>query len=679
MLLADIINTLSLWQWGLLGLIPPAILALYFLKLKRQPLAVPSTYLWSKTIEDLHVNSLWQRLRQSLLLLLQLLLIFLLAVTLLRPGWKGTELIGHRFVLLIDASASMRAVDVKPTRLDEAKQQAIKIIDQMRPGDAAMVISFSSSAKVEQQFTSNRRDLRNRVEQIAQTNHTSNLDEAVRAAAGLANPGQSGDPNNPDDAKVADALPATMYLFSDGGFPPVKNFKLGNLEPIYVKIAGEQQNNVGVVAFTTEINPDKLDKLVVFARVENFSDQPAAIIAALYTDADRPDYQEVKIAARDKDSRAPGSAGVKFVLPRSQALEDLGVVRLELDLQQTPDDLAVDNKAYALVARPQAAKVLLVTPGNNDALELALSTEEAKKICSLEIMPPAALAEKPYLQQSEKNSWDLIIYDQCAPKAMPEANTLFIGRTPPEGWTHGEKQGRVILTDVDQRHELTQLVEMSNVRVVEAMTVKGPAGTAALISSNLDNGEPVYAIGPRLGRSYEDAVLGFEIVGQDKAGQKEINTDWMIRRSFPVFAMNAVKYLGKVRQSQSGRSVLPGEVCRIRSATALPQVTVKSPRGDRFDIAREAQFYSFTHTDELGAYAVFEAQPDKPAQQFVVNLFDSRESNLLPAEVVEIEHEQVEASINRQQARKELWKWLLLGAISLLIFEWYIYNRRVYL
>src|SRR6185503_2074088 len=98
MMFADIVNTLVWWQWGLLALVPPAIIALYFLKLKRQPLEVPSTYLWSRAIEDLHVNSLWQRLRQSLLLFLQLLLIALLAITLLRPGWKGTELIGHRFI-----------------------------------------------------------------------------------------------------------------------------------------------------------------------------------------------------------------------------------------------------------------------------------------------------------------------------------------------------------------------------------------------------------------------------------------------------------------------------------------------------------------------------------------------------------------------------------------------------
>ena len=82
---------LSPWQWALLALVPPAIIALYFLKLKRQPLEVPSTYLWHRTIEDLHVNSLWQRIRTSLLLFLQLLFIAFLILALLRPNWQSTR------------------------------------------------------------------------------------------------------------------------------------------------------------------------------------------------------------------------------------------------------------------------------------------------------------------------------------------------------------------------------------------------------------------------------------------------------------------------------------------------------------------------------------------------------------------------------------------------------------
>ena len=61
------------WAGLLLLLIPLVVLLLYFLKLKRRPLAVPSTFLWKKSIEDLHVNSLLQWLRQNVLLLLQIL------------------------------------------------------------------------------------------------------------------------------------------------------------------------------------------------------------------------------------------------------------------------------------------------------------------------------------------------------------------------------------------------------------------------------------------------------------------------------------------------------------------------------------------------------------------------------------------------------------------------------
>ena len=182
----NFISSLAPWQWAILASVPPAIIALYFLKLKRQPLEVPSTYLWSRTIEDLHVNSIWQRLRQSLLLFLQLLLLVLLMLACLRPGWRGAKLTGDRFIFLIDTSASMSATDVEPTRLDLAKEQVLGLIDQMKSDDVAMVISFSDTVGGVQSFTNSRSVLRRYVNQIKPTNRTSDLREALRAAAGLA-------------------------------------------------------------------------------------------------------------------------------------------------------------------------------------------------------------------------------------------------------------------------------------------------------------------------------------------------------------------------------------------------------------------------------------------------------------------------------------------------------------
>ena len=143
-------NMLSWWQWGVIAAVPPAVVLLYFLKLKRTPVEVPSTFLWHKSIEDLHVNSLFQWLKNSILLLLQLLVLLLAILALARPSWIGSELDGERFVLMIDNSASMAAVDVSPSRLEEAKRRAEEVIEGMPPGSAAMILSFSDSARVEQ-------------------------------------------------------------------------------------------------------------------------------------------------------------------------------------------------------------------------------------------------------------------------------------------------------------------------------------------------------------------------------------------------------------------------------------------------------------------------------------------------------------------------------------------------
>src|SRR6516162_9778110 len=144
--------------WGalLLLLVPLAILVLYFLKLKRRPLAVPSTFLWRKSIEDLHVNSLLQWLRQNVLLLLQLLTLVGLLYGVMAFRFHGKGGAGQHYILMIDNSASMGATDVKPNRLEWAKTEALKAIDGYTDSDFGMVIVFNSAAEILQSFTSNR-------------------------------------------------------------------------------------------------------------------------------------------------------------------------------------------------------------------------------------------------------------------------------------------------------------------------------------------------------------------------------------------------------------------------------------------------------------------------------------------------------------------------------------------
>src|SRR5208282_289213 len=96
----------------LLLLVPPLIVLLYFLKLKRKPLQVPSTFLWRKSVEDLHVNSLLQWLRQNVLLLLQILAVLAMIYAIMAFRFHGRPSTGRHYIIMVDNSASMSATDV---------------------------------------------------------------------------------------------------------------------------------------------------------------------------------------------------------------------------------------------------------------------------------------------------------------------------------------------------------------------------------------------------------------------------------------------------------------------------------------------------------------------------------------------------------------------------------------
>src|SRR3954451_5397793 len=127
----------------------PALLVLYFLKLRRRELPVSSTLLWKKAIQDLQVNAPFQKLRRNLLLILQMAALLCLCLALTRPIVFKSASAGKNTVILIDRSASMNASDLdngKTSRLDEAKRRAKDLVGTMERGASAMVIAFDETA-----------------------------------------------------------------------------------------------------------------------------------------------------------------------------------------------------------------------------------------------------------------------------------------------------------------------------------------------------------------------------------------------------------------------------------------------------------------------------------------------------------------------------------------------------
>ncbi len=682
---------LSWWQWGVLGAVPPAILSLYFLKLKRLPLEVPSTYLWKRSIEDLHVNSIWQRLRKSLLLLLQLIIIALVMLALLSPSWQGSQLSGGRYIFLLDNSASMSATDVEPTRLDAAKARIASLIGQMNSGDKAMLISFSDTAQVQQTYTDDRRLLARRLAAVGPSEHRTSLREALSVSSGLANPGSSS--FDETDLSVADPLPARLFLFSDGKFDDVKDFALENLyaseeaRPIFVPLGRESVANVAIISLGIRRNEQHLEQLQAYVGLENFSTSGVHVQIQIDVDGALFDAKEVDLAAERNGGEVFGLAGLTE-----------GEIHVRLSEIKTAsgglfkDALPLDDEAWAVLAEPRRCRLLIITPGNL-FLERALSTDQVQKRADVTVATVELLSSLSFQKEAADGEYDLIIYDRCGPtvdadpnhplKKMPQANTLFIGALPPlpERWPRAKKVSLPVVIDSDRQHPLMQWVEMDGVVFDEAIPLSLPedSGVRSLIETTAGT---IFAISPRGG--YEDAVLSAEIIEQVD-GEQHFKTNWWRKPSFPIFIGRVVAYLGRTPAAVAGRNVRPGEPIELRCRTSLKWITVTGPTGKRTKV-RRGQFgtFGFSETGNSGIYQV--SDDDQVIDRFAVNLFDSTESDIrLRAAnqqgdtVIRIGHEEITAAAGWEPTRREGWRFLLILVLVVAVFEWYIYNRRVYL
>jgi hypothetical protein len=659
------LNMLLPWQWAILGLLPVLLVALYFLKLRRQPLAVPSTYLWTKTLEDLHVNSLWQRLRQSLLLWLQLLMALLIILACLRPGCEGTELTGERFIFLIDQSASMSATDVgQGTRLDEAKRRISQMLDRMKPSDSAMLISFSNQAEVVQSYTRNKSQLKKKLESISQTERATDLTEALVAASGLANPGRTS--TEETDIQVADSLPAKLMIYSDGGVTSVPDFYLGNLTLEYFPIGGlESPQNVGITAFAVSDESGADRKMQLFAQLRNSFDAERSVNLSLLVEGKLFDAKAVV-------KLAPGqSQGISFDLT-ALAASIREPQQLQLKIEE-PDDYLQDNVIYGILNPPRPAQLLVVSAGN-DYLRLALETEAISRQAEVRFVPRAYLETQEYLADASLGKYDLMIFDNCAPLQMPLCNTLFFGAAPPgDGWKFGEKKFPTLVANFDQTHPVMNALQLLRLTIVESAPIQPPAGSTVLLES-ADG--PIMAVNSR--DSFQDLVISFPLAELQESGELTMNTNWPSQLSFPLFIQNAVSYLAGGARYITSENVTPGSLVRLRLPASVEEVAVTTPEKRTEQIARGRDSgFSFSGTERTGWYQVKPVGSDVGNLPFAVNLLDVRESDLTVREKMEIGHEEVVGQTAIEPARTEFWRWLVAAALLVVIVEWVVYNRRV--
>jgi hypothetical protein len=225
--------------------------------------------------------------------------------------------------------------------------------------------------------------------------------------------------------------------------------------------------------------------------------------------------------------------------------------------------------------------------------------------------------------------------------------------------------------------------DLSLVFVAKANLVEPPQGATSLIESNQG---PLAFVVPREG--FTDTVVMFPLLDGPNP-----NTTWFRYISFPLFLLNSMQALGNVREGTGEEMASPARPVVLRAETSGKDIRVTSADGRSTDsLARSPQgTFIYNKSDKTGLYHARWAPSG--LMPFAVNLFDFRESDLAPRGLVpagvpesqadayriKIGYNSVVGTQKSEEKKSDWWKYLAGAVLAVLLFEWYVYNKRVYI
>lgn len=708
----------------------PALIALYFLKLRRKPLKVSSTLLWEQAFSDLQANVPLRWLRVSWPLVLQLAALVCLLLAFARPTVSGGAGAARRVVIVIDRSASMSAGDGRPaaageparTRLDEAKGAALSLIDELRRGGggagrpAAMVVELGASPRVVCGFTDDAATLRDAVRLVLPSDQPAELGALVPLLRGAL----------VVDAEVP-ALGTAVMLYTDGGLdtasasaslPRSMRMQPVRVGPVVAATpGGAGVDNLGVVAFSARRDAAVPSTVRVFARVLNTGAETREV--ALVVRVDGSVVGTIPLAVPASTPSVPGEASgtLELSLSPSAAAQPLLTLSIPRD-----DLLAADNTVGVVLPPVERPRVLVVGPGvesgpggdgrgddpsrrlrgEHGADRFLLGVLGEMELARLRVVPLAEY-ESERAQPDGRFGYDLVIFDRCRPLALPPVPSVSIGAGLPVPGLSVEPLGGAERAGAATRfiswkrtHPALRYAALDAVLVAPPMrlTIAVPelreAAPPPAASSSRPTITPLAfgASGPLIAEVAEAApgsprrlVLAMDL----------LQTNWGPDVSFPVFIASTVEYLTGRGDAALGRSGTTHEPVTLRAAPGVTAITVRGPvaASTTLQVAESASTATLGVPERVGVYT-FEGTVAADAT-LPVNLLSAAESGLASgfaaASAVTGTDPAVPASaaassagppargtaVDADAPRREVWPWFVLAAVVLLTLEWFVY------
>ena len=545
----------------------PVVLAMYLLKLRRDERIVPSTLLWQRLLTDVEANAPWQKLRRSLLLLLQLLLVLILALLAARPFLERPAGLAGDVVIVIDTSASMAANDVPPSRLDEAKNKVIEALRELPANGTVSVIAAGGTARVVINGTTDLGRVRAAIEDITVSPTTGDLGDALNLA----------------DALAARAGDADILVATDAALAIKPTTRLNH--EVKVLQIGRERRNQAIVALAVRPAASGVTRSV-FVSVANLDIEPAARRVELYAD-------DILIEARDLPVLEPQTR-TEVIIDDVPVGASVIEVRLTAATGKTSNDiLSLDDRAWAIVPPDRLRRILVVGEGD-PYLETALTFLPNTELYGI---TPAK-----YGPDTHPELFDLIIFEGYLPATLPRSAVLAIA--PPSSSPLGQVVGS--LTDPgigtpSTDEPILKFVDLSSVHIGKATKMVLPTWARTVIQG--PQSSPLLYIGDRDGQ--RAAVMSF----------LPRNSDLPLQVAFPVLMANLTGELlgGSAAPSEA---IAPGDPVTIPLPAGALSLVVTRPDGSTVELVPAtagAASVAFSQTDLLGVYTATATYPSPTA------------------------------------------------------------------
>lgn len=610
-----------------------AVVVFYILKLRRRPVAVPFSKIWQKILRDKDATSLFSQLKRLLSLLLQLALLALLLLALGDPRAAANLIEGRNIVVLIDGSASMKATDVGPSRIESARERVRAMVRGLSGSDRMLIAQMDAAVTPLSTLTGEISELEASVAAVKASDASADFARSLRFAADTLRGLPSPEIIVVSDGALSEAADATG---------PVH---LGDIKLSYVPI-GLHAKNAAITGFSVRRYPLDKSRYEVMLEVTNTGDEAMDVELSLLGDGQLTDLSRLRLNPHEKLPRFyPNLSGASKTLEAKIALGD-----------GTHDDLPADDRAYARLPERRRARVQVVSSGNM-FLEAALLLDEYLDVTTVE---PA--------KYPAKGTYDVTIFDGVTPSVAAGSGSLLY--LDPTGTNVPFEVGKLLSDEVgfdelDAKSPLLRYTALSDVNIARAHVLKGEKDDKIVARSFQG---PLLIQGRRAGVKF--VALGFDVR----------ESDFPLRIAWPLFLLNTINEFVEedVGYISSFRT---GTVWSIPASSASESATLELPDGSKRSVPIKDGRAVFLG-QEAGFYKISTgATPPGGAEDvtmFAANLADPQESAIAPRAKLSVDGRAAgEVGEFKIGVRREMWVYLLLAVLLVTTLEWLTFHRRV--